>query len=120
MDASLTLTLTLVVALLANVALKFWLNSRHVRHVAQHRPAVPAAYAQTVSLADHQKAADYTLSKVRLSQWDIALDAAILLAWTLLGGLNAMNQVLMAWMGPGMAQQIALVLCFLAVGGLLG
>ena len=120
MDASLTLTLTLVVALLANVALKFWLNSRHVRHVAQHRPAVPAAYAQTVSLADHQKAADYTLSKMRLSQWDIALDAAILLAWTLLGGLNAMNQVLMAWMGPGMAQQIALVLCFLAVGGLLG
>ncbi len=120
MDASLTLTLTLVVALLANVALKFWLNSRHIRHVAQHRPAVPAAYAQTVSLADHQKAADYTLSKVRLSQWDIALDAAILLAWTLLGGLNAMNQVLMAWMGPGMAQQIALVLCFLAVGGLLG
>ena len=119
MDPSLTLTLTLVIALLANVALKFWLNARQVRHVAQHRHAVPAAYATAVPLVDHQKAANYTLAKVRLSQWDIALDAALLLAWTLLGGLQALNQVLMALLGPGMAQQVALVLCFVAVGGLL-
>jgi STE24 endopeptidase len=79
MNASLTLTLTLVVALLAHVALKFWLNARQVRYVARHRDAVPLAYADTVGLADHQKAADYTLSKARLSQIDIALDAAVLL-----------------------------------------
>ena len=120
MNASLTLTLTLVFALLAHVALKFWLNARQVRHVSLHRSAVPATYADTVSLADHQKAADYTLAKARLSQIDIALDAAVLLGWTLLGGLDALNQVLLDWMGPGMAQQIALVLGFSLVGGLIG
>ncbi len=120
MNASLTLTLALVVALLAHVALKFWLNARQVRHVAGHRSAVPAAYAQTVSLTDHQKAADYTLAKARLSQIDIAIDAAVLLGWTLLGGLDALNQVLLTWMGPGMAQQIALVLGFTLVGGVIG
>ena len=120
MNASLTLTLTLVLALLAHVALKFWLNARQVRHVSLHRSAVPATYADTVSLADHQKAADYTLAKARLSQIDIALDAAVLLGWTLLGGLDALNQVLLDWMGPGMAQQIALVLGFSLVGGLIG
>jgi STE24 endopeptidase len=120
MNASLTLTLTLVLALLGHVALKFWLNARQVRHVARHRNAVPQAYADTMALADHQKAADYTLAKARLSQIDIALDAAVLLGWTLLGGLDALNQVLLDWMGPSMAQQIALVLGFMLVGGLLG
>ena len=120
MNASLSLTLTLVVALLAHVALKFWLNARQVRHVARHRDAVPGPYAQSISLLVHQKAADYTLAKARLSQLDIALDAAVLLGWTLLGGLDALNQVLLDGIGPGMAQQIALVLGFMLVGGLLG
>eukprot|EP01036_Dinobryon_divergens_P003476 gene3476-4585_t len=111
--------MTLVVALLVHVALKFWLNARQVRHVAGHRPAVPLGYAETVSLADHQKAADYTLAKARLSQLDIALDAAVLLGWTLLGGLDALNQLLLEWMGPGMLQQVALVLGFTLVGGLI-
>ena len=120
MNASLSLTVTLVVALLAHVALKSWLNARQVRHVSRHRAAVPAAYADTVSLADHLKAADYTLAKAKLAQIDIALDAAVLLGWTLLGGLDALNQVLLDAMGPGMAQQIALVLAFTLVGGLIG
>jgi STE24 endopeptidase len=120
MNASPTLTLILVVALLAHVALKFWLNGRQVRHVARRRSAVPIAYADSVSLADHQKAADYTLAKARLSQIDIALDAVVLLGWTLLGGLDALNQVLLSWIAPGMVQQIALVLGFMVVGGLIG
>lgn len=120
MNSSLLLTLTLVVALLAHVTLKFWLNARQVRHVARHRDAVPPAYADTMRLPDHQKAADYTLAKARLSQLDIALDAAVLLGWTLLGGLSAMNQLLLEWIGPGMAQQLALVVGFTLVGGLIG
>ena len=44
--------------------LKFWLASRQIRHVARHRNAVPAAFAQTITLAAHQKAADYTITKI--------------------------------------------------------
>jgi STE24 endopeptidase len=120
MNPSLTLTMTLVLALLANVALKYWLNARQVRHVARHRSAVPVDYADTVSLADHQKAADYTLAKARLSLLGMALDAALLLGWTLLGGLDALNQLLLGWMAPGLNQQLALVLGFALVGGLIG
>jgi STE24 endopeptidase len=42
-----------------------WLVSRQVRHVATHRGAVPPAFAHRISLAAHQKAADYTLAKAR-------------------------------------------------------
>ncbi len=120
MNPSLTLTLLLGAALLAHVALKLWLNTRQVRHVAAHRAQVPAAYVQTISLSDHQKAADYTLAKARLAQWDILLDALLLLGWTLLGGLNALNQWLLSFLSPGLGQQLALVLGFVLVGGLIG
>ena len=65
MNATLTLTYFLVGALLTNVLLKLWLNARQVRHVARHRGAVPTAFASQISLADHQKAADYTLAKAK-------------------------------------------------------
>ncbi len=120
MNPSLTLTLTLAVALLAHVGLKLWLNARQVRHVAAHRGAVPAAHAPSITLADHQKAADYTLAKAKLSQIDIVLEAALLLGWTLLGGLDALNQCLLGWMAPGLAQQIALIVGFMVVGGVIG
>ena len=74
----------------------------------------------TLTLQDHQKAADYTLAKIRVSQWDIAIDAACLLGWTLLGGLDALQQGLTVWLGSGMTQQIALVLAFSFIGGLIG
>jgi len=115
-----TLTLTLAVALVAHVALKLWLNARQVRHVAAHRGAVPADHVQTIGLADHQKAADYTLAKAKLSQIDIVLDAVVLVGWTLLGGLDALNQLLLSLMGPGMAQQIALIVSFMLIGGVIG
>jgi len=76
MNPTLTLTYFLVGALLTNVLLKLWLNARQVRHVAQHRGEVPAAFARQISLYDHQKAADYTLAKAKVSQFDIMLGAA--------------------------------------------
>jgi STE24 endopeptidase len=120
MNSSFHLSLALALALLCNVLLKFWLNTRQVRFVARHRAAVPAAFAGTLGLADHQKAADYTLAKIRISQLDIAIDAACLLGWTLLGGLDALNTLLTDWLGTGMTQQIALVLAFSLMGGLIG
>ena len=119
MNATLTLTYFLVGALLTNVLLKLWLNARQVRHVAQHRAEVPAAFASQISLTDHQKAADYTLAKAKVSQVDILVDAAVLIAWTLLGGLSALNNFILEFMAPGLWQQVMLVLFFALVGGLI-
>src|SRR5690348_16291527 len=73
-------------ALGAALAVRLWLTARQVRHVRAHRAAVPAAFADTIPLAAHQTAADYTVAKSRLGVIDVLLDAAILLALTL-GGL---------------------------------
>ena len=119
MNPSLLLTVALAVVLVLHVILKLWLNARQVRHVAAHRTQVPAAYADTIALADHQKAADYTLAKARLAQWDILLDGVLVLGWTLLGGLQALQSVVQSLVAPGLMQQVALVLGFALVGGAL-
>ncbi|HYD77094.1 M48 family metallopeptidase, partial [Ramlibacter sp.] len=119
MSASYLWTLAFALALLAGLGVKFWLATRQIRHVARHRAEVPADFAGTVPLAAHQKAADYTLAKARVGLLEMAFGAAVLLGWTLLGGLHALNQALLAALGPGMAQQLALLAGFVLIGGLL-
>ena len=113
------LTLVFSLALLASVALRYWLASRQVRHVARHRQQVPPAFSALVSLAAHQKAADYTLAKARFGLLELAWGTAVLLGWTLLGGLDTLNQALLAWLGAGMVQQLGLLLGFALIGGLI-
>ena len=113
------LTYAFALMLLAVLILKFWLSSRQIRHVAQHREQVPTAFAQTISLAAHQKAADYTVAKARLGLLELALATAVLLGWTLLGGLSYLNQTLLDWLGSGMTQQLALLAAFVLINGLI-
>ena len=119
--ANLALNLTYIfsITLLAGLLLKFWLISRQIRHVAYHRHAVPIAFANTITLVSHQKAADYTISKLRIGLLELALGAATLMGWTLLGGLSALNQALLGWFGgDGMGQQLALFVTFVLISGL--
>jgi len=117
---SLWMTTVFALALLASVALKLWLATRQVRFVSQHRSAVPSAFAAQISLDEHQKAADYTIAKTRLGLLELAWATAVLLGWTLLGGLNALNQSLQGEMGGAfshaMPQQLALLVCFSVIG----
>jgi STE24 endopeptidase len=117
-----TVTLAFAAALLLSLAVKLWLATRQMRHVATHRNQVPAPFVKTVSLQAHQKAADYTLAKGRLGLISMAFGTAVLLAWTLLGGLDALNTllrdtVLPAW-GP-MAYQVALLAAFAVISSLI-
>lgn len=117
-DPSLLLTLVFSAALVLGLLTKFYLSSRQIRHVARHRGAVPAAFADTITLASHQKAADYTITKARFGLLELAWAAAVLLGWTLLGGIDALNQALA---GSSLANYGSLVpqLALLAVFGLI-
>ena len=116
--ANLALNLTYVFSaiLLLNLLLKFWLMSRQIRQVAGHRHEVPLTFSKTINLASHQKAADYTIAKLRVGLLELALGAAVLLGWTLLGGLSVLNQTLLNWFGAGgMGQQLALLGAFILI-----
>jgi STE24 endopeptidase len=119
MTASYALTLAFAAFLLAGLLVKFWLASRQIRYVAQHRESVPPAFARTITLAAHEKAADYTIAKTRFGLLELAFGAAVLLGWTLLGGLDTLNRALLERVGGGMAQQLALIVCFAVISGVI-
>jgi len=96
------------------------LASRQIRHVALHRHSVPAPFDATIPLEAHRKAADYTIAKTRFGLLTTAFEAAVLVGWTLLGGLDLLNQALLALLGPGLWQQLALIGAFALIGGLIG
>jgi STE24 endopeptidase len=83
------------VALAATIGVRLWLAARQLRHVALHRDRVPAAFEQRVALAAHHKAADYTSAKQRFGRVEMIVDALVLVALTMAGGLGA----LVAWTG---------------------
>ncbi|MCU0941397.1 MAG: M48 family metallopeptidase [Hydrogenophaga sp.] len=118
--AALAFTALFCALLLLGLLTRTVLASRQIRHVARHRERVPAAFEGTIPLEAHRKAADYTIAKTRFGLLETAFGAALLVAWTLLGGLDALNQGLLGLMGPGMAQQLALVGAFAIIGGLAG
>ena len=118
MQAS-SVSLVFAVAVLAWLAVRLWLATRQVRHVARHRDQVPSAFAGTVPLAAHQRAADYTIAKARLGVLSMAWGAAVLLGWTLLGGLDLLNTTLRDAIQPAygtMAYQLALLTAFALIG----
>jgi STE24 endopeptidase len=119
---SLAFTLVFALALCAQLLLKFWLATRQMRHVARHSAEVPPLFAGRIPLAAHQKAAGYTLAKGRLGLLEIALGTAVVLGWTLLGGLDALNQALLVLVGErggGLLQQLALLAAFALVNGVI-
>jgi STE24 endopeptidase len=75
-------------ALSLNVLIEVWLNIKNQFHIGKHRQSVPEEFSDVVTLEAHQKAADYSRSKLQLSRLGLFYDAAILLFMTLGGGFQ--------------------------------
>ena len=119
---SFVFTVVFAAALVVGLLVRFYLATRQIRHVASHRGAVPTAFAATITLESHQKAADYTITKTRFGLLEMAFGAALLLGWTLLGGIDALNQAVnstgLAAYGS-LVPQLALLASFAIVSGVL-
>ncbi len=89
-----TFTLIFLLALTLTTATQLWLGLRHARHIAANRDQVPAGFAASISLDAHHKAADYSVAKTQLGMADTLLGAAVLLAFTLGGGLDLLHDAL--------------------------
>jgi STE24 endopeptidase len=92
------LTAAYLAALGAGTLLRLWLGSRQIASARAHRECIPEPFAGAVSCAEHRKAADYTVAKVRLGALDALIDAGVALALTLGGGIAAIDAL---WRGTG-------------------
>ncbi len=86
-----TLTFIFIFLLISTTAIRVWLGSRHINHVQAHRGAVPAAFAGTISLEAHQKAADYSAAKTKVALIEASAQALLLAILTIGGGLQLID-----------------------------
>jgi STE24 endopeptidase len=106
-------------ALLLTTLTKLWLARRHLAHIAANRSAVPEAFRARIDLAAHQKAADYTSAKTRLSMLSALFDVVILLALTLGGGIQWIADFAQHNFDGPITQGVAVIVLVLAFSGLL-
>jgi STE24 endopeptidase len=105
-----------VLAVLSGAAIDLWLSQRQAASVARNRGAVPAAFAASVSAAEHGKAADYTIAKVRIGRIGTVVDALLTLALTVGGGIALIDgwwrhsSLGEPWLGMAVIASVALLL----------
>ncbi len=83
-----------IAALIVAFGIKLWLLLRQMRHVWLHRETPPDAFLGVITLEEHRKAASYTLAKARLGLLHLAVEAGLLLFFTLGGGLQRLQDAL--------------------------
>ena len=112
-------TVIFIAALALSTLAKLWLARRHLAHIAAHRGSVPDAFGAKITLADHQKAAAYTSAKTRFAMLGTLFDSALLLAFTLGGGIQTINELCNGWFRSTLVQGIATLVAVLLLSSLL-
>ncbi len=84
-------TLLFLFFLVASVMVRLWLCQRQLVHIQRHQNQVPEEFTDKIKLEDHQKAADYSCTRLRVGRVSLAWETAWLMVWTLGGGLNAID-----------------------------
>jgi len=118
MSASLFTSIFIVTLALTTLA-KFWLARRHLAHIAAHRNQVPDAFREQIPLASHQKAADYTSAKTRFSMLGMLFDAALLLLFTVAGGIQLIANLSQGWFSQPLMQGMSTIVIVLILSSLL-
>lgn len=113
-----TLTVTFLIACALTFGGRLLLAGRQIRHVRAHRDAVPAEFAERIALASHQKAADYTIDRTHTGMFGTAIEAAVLLAFTLGGGLAWLHDFWSARL-DGLSYGVVMIFSLTFISGLI-
>ena len=108
---SLALTFIFTALLVTTTGIRVWLGRRHIAYVQGHRNQVPAAFEGNISLDSHQKAADYSAAKTRLVIIEAVVQALLLAALTLGGGLQWIDDIWRELLASQHIVRGALVIC---------
>jgi len=112
-------TLLFLAMLLISTVMRLYLSQRQINFVDKHRAKVPDFFADKITLEDHQKAADYTTTKVKFGRLPLFYEVALLLMWTLAGGLDWLDQNIMTLDLNPILTGITVILVFTFISSLL-
>lgn len=100
------------VAVGCSLLLKLYLNYRQVNAINKHINHVPDIFQNNVSLAEHNKAGQYNLAKLRVSRFEEIFSSIILLLFTLGGGIQLINDNINYLSNYPLTTGVAVILIF--------
>ena len=106
-------------SLFAGIFVQWFLVQKHINCVRSNRNDVPEAFNDKISLEAHQKAADYTEAKVKTGLFELIIGSALLLLWTLAGGLQFLDNWLRTFGMSEILTGTALILSVFAIMAIL-
>lgn len=98
---------------------KLYLNYRQAQHIASHRAAVPSEFADSISLEAHQKAADYSKTNLRFGRWSEFYDVALLLLWTIGGGLALLDSLVRQFSWSPLLTGVGVIIIMMLISSVL-
>ncbi|MBP9741958.1 MAG: M48 family metallopeptidase [Burkholderiales bacterium] len=105
-------SLVFLVIVVWSLLLKLYLNYRQVNAITRHINQVPDTFRDSVSLAEHTKAGQYNLAKLRISRFEEVFSSIILLIFTLGGGIQLINDHLNYLSDYPLTTGVAVILIF--------
>lgn len=90
---SFILTIIFLSILAINSMVQFWLSIRNKRFILKNANSVPEKFKNTILLEEHQKAAKYTVTKIKNGNWFRFFEIAILIFWLFFGGLETIDSL---------------------------
>lgn len=103
-------TFLFITLIILDFGIRTWLNIRQIRYISLHAKAVPEEFSAHTSLKSHQRAARYSLERLRLGQIEVFYDVIILLALTLLGGINWLFQIFALDTNPTLFKSLVFII----------
>jgi STE24 endopeptidase len=108
-----------MLAMCLTLLLRIVLATRQISHVNAHRLAVPKDFSESLSLQEHQRAADYTCAKQKLSILSAVVDTLVVAGLTLGGGLEFLWRQSGHWLASPVAHGTVFMLTITALTSLL-
>ncbi|WP_417335583.1 M48 family metallopeptidase [Halobacteriovorax marinus] len=93
MQAAEVVTKAFLFFLFTKSLIESYLDNRNRKHILANRNSVPEKFQDQITLEDHQKAADYSIAKIKVSKVFNFIELVILLIWTLGGGIEALDKL---------------------------
>ena len=106
-------------SLFAGIFVQWFLVQKQINSVRSNRDNVPEAFNDKISIEAHQKAADYTEAKVKTGLFELMIGSALLLLWTLAGGLQFLDNWLRTFGMSEIFTGTALILSVFAIMAIL-
>ncbi len=109
------LTLTIL-----QTVVELYLLVRQKNNVLKHRDSVPEDFSEVISLADHQKAADYTWAKIKLAIPKHIIDLTLFLYWFPFRGLDHLQKYINTFDLSQISKDMLLIVFFMLIHSLIG